>query len=100
MNLAQQMLARTKEVLNRDKLDIIFNEFVLPKIERKVEKKEREVSFNSFSSPSQEDRKVMDLFPRVDTLQELIETEMKPYLEELGFEVIVCSPKYYVYIRF
>lgn len=99
MNLAQQMLERTKEVNNREKLDIIFNEIVLPQIERTADNKGREVSFSSFSSPNKADRRVNELFPTIYTLKSLIETEMKPYIEELGFKVVRCNPSYYVSIR-
>jgi len=99
MNLAQQLAERSQAVTNREKLDLIFNEFVLPRIEKSVENKGRETSFNSFSSPDKADKKVKELFPEISRLQTLIETEMRPYLEELGFKVPICTPNYYAYIR-
>lgn len=98
MNLAEQMLAKTKEVTNREKIELLFNELVLPVIERAANNKQREASFSSFSS-SKEDRRVKEVYPARYSLQNLIETDMKPYIEEQGFKVVICSPNYYVYIR-
>ena len=99
MNLAEQMRATSTTVTNKDKLDIIFNELVLPQIERRAKDKQFEVSFSSFGLPSREDARVKQIFPEVRSLQELVGGEMKPYLVDLGFKVIVCSPAYYTYIR-
>lgn len=98
MTLAEKMLAKSKEVSNRDKLELLFNELVLPRIESAANKKQREASFSSFSSHDV-DRRVKEVLPSSYSLQNLIETEMKPYIEEQGFKVVVCSPSYYVYIR-
>lgn len=100
MNLAEKMLAITREVNNREKLDILFNELVLPQITREANNKKRETSFSSFGTgQSNEDKRVQSLFPKVRRLQDIVGGEMKPYLEELGFRVILCSPAYYTYIR-
>ena len=97
MNLAEQMLAKTKQVEDRDKLDIIFNKYVLPRIEKVVENKGREVSFSSFSR-NKEDEEVK-LITGIYNLQTLVGTKMKPYLQELGFKVVITDPAYYTYIR-
>ena len=97
-NLAEQMLARTNTIEDKDKLDILFNSLVLPSIEFAANEKRREVSFNSFIR-RQADGEVQKIFPKVRSLQNLIETKMKPYLQEKGFKVALQSPSYYVYIR-
>lgn len=97
MNLAEQMLARTKIVQNREKLDIIFEKYVLPRIEKAANAKRKEVEFTS-SSVNEEDMEVQKQFPHIHYLQTLIETDMKPYLEEKGFSIITSSPSYYVKI--
>lgn len=98
MNLAEQMRAKSKEVTNKDKLDILFKELVLPRIEKDAEAKRTETSFSSFSR-NDLDKRVNDVFPKIYTLQDLVGGEMKPYLEDMGFKVILCSPSYYTYIR-
>lgn len=98
MNLAQQMAVVSKTVTNKEKLDVIFNELVLPKIKRIAEQKGNEASFSTFNSTS-EDKRVKEIFPKEGSLQSLVGGEMKPYLEEMGFKVILCSPSYYTYIR-
>jgi len=92
------MRAKSKEVTNKDKLDILFKELVLPHIERKAEQKKLEVSFDSFCRGNEDDR-VKQFFPKVYSLQDLIGGEMKPYLEDMGFVVITTQPSYYTYIR-
>lgn len=100
MNLAEQMVVITKKVENREELDILFNELVLPQITRCAEKKRRECSFSSFGSgQSKEDKRVEEVLPKFSHLQDLVGGAMKPYLEEKGFKVIVCSPSYYTYVR-
>ena len=97
-NLAQEMLVITNKVDNRQQLDVIFNSLVLPKIKRQAEKKGNEVSFSTFTS-NKVDAEVKKVFPKERSLQGLVGGLMKPYLEEKGFRVILCSPSYYTYIR-
>jgi hypothetical protein len=96
--LAQQMLEITNKVDNRQQLDLIFNSLVLPKIKREAESKGNEVSFSTFNS-NKEDAEVKKIFSKENSLQNLVGGLMKPYLEEKGFKVIICSPSYYTYIR-
>jgi hypothetical protein len=60
--------------------------------------KKSELSIGSYTSDDTHNKVVKELFGDSD-LQRLVETKMKPYLEEKGFKVILCSPSYYVYIR-
>lgn len=101
MNLAEQLAKKTQTVNeeNRKNLDLVFEKYVMPRIQFNVDKKQREAAFNSFQSPDEADKYVKSLFPNIGRLQTLIETEMKPYLIEKGFKVGICSPNYYVYIR-
>lgn len=98
MNLAEKMLAKTKEVDDRDIMTEIFDEFILPSIERAASNKQRHISFDTFGGPSSTDRRIQELCG-THSLKNLIETKMKPYLEEQGFRVITTSPSYWVYIR-
>ena len=99
MNLAEQMLERTKQVdtEDREKLDTVFNKYVLPVIERVVKNKGTEASFDSFSRDKVDFE--VDAILGTYTLQNTINTKMKPYLEEKGFKVVMTSPNYYTYIR-
>jgi len=99
-NLAEKMKNVSNTITNKDKLDTLFNALVFPLIEKTAEKKQTEVSFNSFGSgQSKEDKEVQKVFPKIRHLQDLIGGEMKPYLIKKGFKVITCSPAYYTYIR-
>jgi hypothetical protein len=44
-------------------------------------------------------RLLAEIMGKNSNLQWLVEHEMKPYIEEKGFKVAICSPNYYVYIR-
>jgi len=96
--LAEKMRDLTKQVTNRDKVELLFNELVLPRIESCAKAKRNEISFSTFTSGN-EDKRVNEVFPNIYNLQDLVGGEMKPYLEELGFKVILCSPSYYTYVR-
>jgi hypothetical protein len=97
MNLAQEMAILSTTVTNRESLDIIFTDHVLPKIRKATELKQREVAFNSFNERD-EDKEVQKLFPKVSNLQSLVGGEMKPYLEDKGFKLTICKPAYYTYV--
>ena len=100
MNLAEQMAQVATTITNKDKLDIVFNNLVLPKIQSASEKKKREISFNSFGTgETSDDTEMRKQFPAVENLQALIGGEMKPYLIEKGFKLITCQPAYYTYIK-
>ena len=98
MNLADEMRQISQSVTEREKLDILFEKLVLPRIKATAEKKENEVSFSTFNS-TDVDKEVKKIMPKQYSLQDLVGGLMKPYLEEKGFKVILCEPSYYTYIR-
>lgn len=98
MKLAEEMRQISQSVTEREKLDILFEKLVLPRIKSTAEKKRTEVSFSNFSS-SRENEEVKKVMPEQYSLQDLVGGLMKPYLEEKGFKVILCEPSYYTYIR-
>ena len=89
------------EIKNTDKpkFDRVYNEVIYPRMVRAAENfKRNEISIGSYISDDNRNKVVKELFG-TGSLQNLVETKMKPYLEEKGFKVIICSPNYYVYIR-
>jgi len=93
---------------DRERLDIVYKEILYPMLEKYAE---RTKSTEMRITDNQYERKITDkliaLYPKgsrptnpygVPTLQDLIETDMKPYLESKGFNVIIWSPKYSVEI--
>jgi hypothetical protein len=84
---------------DRPKFDKVYNEVLYPRMVNMAEKwKKNELSIGSFQNEDTHNKVVGELFSN-RSLQNLVETKMKPYLEEKGFKVVVCSPSYYVYIR-
>ena len=84
---------------DRSKFDRVYNEVIYPRMVNMAEKwKKNELSIGSFQNEDTHNKVVGELFSD-SNIQRLVETKMKPYLEEKGFEVAICSPSYYVYIR-
>ena len=84
---------------DRPKFDRVYNEVLYPRMVNMAEKcKKNELSIGSYQNEDTHNNVVGALFES-SNLQRLVETKMKPYLEEKGFEVAICSPSYYVYIR-
>ena len=84
---------------DRPKFDRVYNEVIYPRMVNMAEKwKKNELSIGSFQNEDTHNKVVGELFSN-GNLQNLVETKMKPYLEEKGFKVAICSPNYYVYIR-
>ncbi len=89
------------EIKNTDKpkFDRVYNEVIYPRMVRAADvHKKNEISIGSYINDDNRNNVVKELFG-TGSLQNLVETKMKPYLENLGFKVIICSPNYYVYIR-
>jgi hypothetical protein len=84
---------------DRPKFDRVYNEVIYPRMVRVAENfKKNELSIGSYQNQDTHNEVVKELFGK-GNLQDLVETNMKPYLEEKGFVVAICSPNYYVYIR-
>ena len=84
---------------DRPKFDRVYNEVIYPRMVNVAQKlKKSELSIGSYQNDDTHNKVVGELFSS-SNLQTLVETKMKPYLEEKGFKVVICSPSYYVYIR-
>jgi hypothetical protein len=84
---------------DRPKFDKVYNEVIYPRMVRAADvNKKNEISIGSYTNADTHNEVVKALF-NSGNLQNLVETKMKPYLEDKGFKVVICSPNYYVYIR-
>jgi hypothetical protein len=103
MNDIAKLKSLVSEITDTDrpKFDRVYNEVLYPRMVNMAQKwKTNELSIGSYSSDDKYNPIVKELFGANDSdLQRLVETKMKPYLEEKGFKVVICSPSYYVYIR-
>lgn len=94
----KSLVSEVKDI-DKPKFDRVYNEVLYPRMVNMAEKwKKCELSIGSYNSDDTHNKVVKELFDDSD-LQRLVETKMKPYLEEKGFKVVICSPSYYVYIR-
>lgn len=85
---------------NRPKFDRVYNEILFPMMKDRAERlKLNEVSIRDNNSNPPMGRLLAEIMGKDSNLQWLVEHEMKPYIEEKGFKVAICSPNYYVYIR-
>jgi len=85
---------------DRPKFDRVYNEVIYPRMVMVAENfKKTELSIGSYTSDDTHNKVVKELFGGTGNLQNLVETKMKPYLEEKGFRVAIWSPNYYVYIH-
>jgi hypothetical protein len=88
------------EIKEPKKLDKVYKEILLPKLQRmakEFKKKELQIADNCHDNPM--GFKLEEIMGRRITLQSLVETQMKPYLEQKGYKIGICSPSYFVYIR-
>jgi hypothetical protein len=87
-------------VSEREKLDIVYNEILFPRLKNTaLNFKAKEYKINDNCHDTQMGIKLERIMGRSITLQSLVETQMKPYLEEKGYSVGIISPKYFVYVR-
>ena len=96
----EMLKSLTKEVIEKDKLDVVYDEILMPRLKRaasELKKSELEISQNCHDV--QMGFKLAKIMGKNITLQTLVETQMKPYLEEKGFKVVIWSPNYSVDIR-
>ena len=101
MNDIAKLKSLVSEITDTDrpKFDRVYNEVLYPRMVNIAEKwKKNELSIGSYTSDDTHNKVVKELFDS-SNLQTLVERQMKPYLEEKGFKVVICSPSYYVYIR-
>ena len=87
-------------VSERDKLDIVYNEILFPRLKNSaLNFKSKELKIYENCHDTQMGIRLKHIMGRSINLQSLIETQMKPYLEEKGYSVGIVSPKYFVYVR-
>ena len=100
MNIIDNLIklsTTTSEDFPTEKLDIVFNDVLLPMFENYAKKfKERKIRITDNLYRNDVRNLMETLFNNKYTIQSLIETEMKSYLEEKGFKVHIWSPKYSV----
>jgi hypothetical protein len=85
---------------DRPKFDRVYNEVIYPRMVRAAQIfKKSELSIGGYTNDDTHNKIVAEEFGGNGNLQNLVETKMKPYLEEKGFKIGICSPNYYVYIR-
>lgn len=85
---------------DRTKFDRIYNEILFPMMKDRAERlKLNEVSIRDNNNNPPMARLLAEIMGRDANLQWIVEHEMKPYIVEKGFNVVICSPNYYVYIR-
>jgi hypothetical protein len=93
-------LSATVVDADREKFDRVYNEILFPMMKDRAErlkKNELVISDNNNNPPMA--RQLVAIMGERSNLQSIVQTGMKPYLEEKGFKVILCSPSYFVYVR-
>lgn len=87
------------EIKEPKKLDKVYKEIILPRLKRVAENKGKELQIMDNCHDNPMGFKLEEIMGRRITLQTLVETQMKPYLEQKGYKIGICSPRYFVYIR-
>lgn len=84
---------------DRNKFDKVYNEILFPIMKDRANRlKKRELSITNNMHQNSIREKLQNI--GIDAnLQHLVETSMKPYLEEKGFVIATKSPNYSVDIR-
>jgi len=96
----EMLKSLTKEVTEKNKLDIVYDEILMPRLKRMAsELKKNELSIMDNCHDVQMGLRLAEIMGKSISLQRLVETQMKPYLEEKGFKVVIWSPNYSVDIR-
>ena len=87
----------TSPEIETEKLDRVYNEILLPYLKDRANRlKKTKISLSDNLHDQKAVRLMKELFDGRFTIQRLIETEMKPYLEEKGFKIITWTPAYSV----
>ena len=85
---------------DKAKFDRVYDEILYPMMKDRAERlKQTELSIRDNNNNPPIARLLAEIMGRDANLQWLVEHEMKPYIEEKGFKVVICSPNYYVYVR-
>jgi hypothetical protein len=94
---ANDLRAKANQVTDRKRLDIVYNEILLPKLKRCAENKQKELQIYENCYDHQVWVRLKELGFN-DNLQYICRGVMLPYLTEKGFNV-TYSP-YFTYIKF
>ncbi len=93
----RELSNKTTKGFDVKKLDRVFDTVLLPTLKaRAVKLKSNKIRLTDNLYCPKAKRLMKELFNDKFTIQSLIETEMKSYLEDKGFKVITWSPKYSV----
>ena len=93
----RELSSKTSDDIDNNKLDKVFYEVLLPKFKRRAkESKENSIDLKDNLHDNNNFLLMKGLFNNKYTIQSLVETEMKPYLNEKGFKVTRFSPNYFV----
>ena len=93
----QELSSTVSKDIDIKKLDRVFNEVLLPEFKSYAKKfKNNKIRLTNNLSRNNNYELMRELFNNKFTIQTLVETEMRPYLEEKGFRVILWSPNYSV----
>lgn len=96
----EKLVALASKVNNVEKLNKVYEEILYPKMELAASKlKKRELSITDNCCDNPMGFRLEEIMGSKINLQTLVETDMKPFLEQKGFKVSLCSPSYMVYIR-
>ena len=93
----KRLSTTTSEEIDRAKLDRVYNEILLPLFKRHAKNfktNKVRITENIYCAKAQD--LMRELFGREYTVQSIVETEMKPYLQGKGYKVILWSPSYSV----
>ena len=102
MNIIEELRnlsSTTTKGFDTTKLDRVYNELLLPRLKHHaINFKNNKIRLtDNLYCPKARDL-MKELFDGELNVQRLIETEMKPYLKDKGFNVIIWSPRYSVEI--
>ena len=86
----------SQKITDINKLDKVYNTILVPRFKRAAEDKQSKVRITDNMSSREVHELMLKLFDGNKTIQSLIETTMRPYLEDKGFKVITWSPAYSV----
>ncbi len=99
---AQDLAKISTSITDREKLERVFNEVLVPAMKLKAKRKLRELEIRGNRIPRISEREIIEQLNTIGikgSLQTLVEEAMKPLLREKGFTVATYSPSYLVAIR-
>ena len=94
---AQDFRNISLEITNAEKLEVVYNDILVPMLKRSAENKRQYLEIRDNQHRNDIRVKLKELgFNK--NLQSLVETEMKPFLNQKGFKLVTYSPSYLVKI--